>query len=84
MDRFDLWSHGADVLARAGLAQALVIGVESDLLFPIAEQAAIAHGLEQAGVRTRFAPLSCIEGHDSFLIDIERFGCEIHPFLSGR
>jgi homoserine O-acetyltransferase len=84
MDRFDLWSHGADALARAGLAQALVIGVESDLLFPIAEQRQIARALEEAGVRTRFAALSCIEGHDSFLIDIERFGCELHPFLSDR
>ena len=36
---------------RARLEQALVIGVESDLLFPIHEQAAIAEAFEQAGVR---------------------------------
>lgn len=84
MDRFDLGSHGQHerVLGRAGLAAALVIGVESDLLFAISEQRAIAQALEQAGVRTRFAPLRCIEGHDSFLIDIERFGHEIHSFLA--
>jgi homoserine O-acetyltransferase len=83
MDRFDLRAHGEHelVLGRAGLGAALIIGVESDLLFAIAEQRSLARTLESAGVRTRFAPLKCIEGHDSFLIDIERFGREIHAFL---
>jgi len=83
MDRFDLGTHGdpAAVLRRAALAQALVIGVESDLLFSIAEQRAVAQALTGAGTPTRFAPLQCIEGHDSFLIDIERFGRELRAFL---
>jgi homoserine O-acetyltransferase len=85
MDRFDLGAHGEHdtVLARARLEQALVIGVESDMLFSISEQRALARSLEKAGVVTRFAPLQCIEGHDSFLIDIERFGREIRAFLTG-
>ncbi len=86
MDRFDLGAHGsshAQALARGQLEQALVIGVESDLLFPISEQRALAQALEEAGVRTRFAALPCLEGHDSFLIDIERFGAEIGSFLRG-
>ncbi|MGH8210314.1 MAG: homoserine O-acetyltransferase MetX [Steroidobacteraceae bacterium] len=84
MDRFDLSKHGEHtaVLHRAQLEQALVIGVESDLLFSIAEQRAVAHELEAAGVTTYFRPLTCIEGHDSFLIDVERFGREIRGFLS--
>ena len=83
MDRFDLSAHGApvEVLGKSGLEQALVIGVESDLLFSIAEQRAVARVLEAGGAATRFAPLQCIEGHDSFLIDIERFGREISAFL---
>jgi homoserine O-acetyltransferase len=83
MDRFDLGAHGdpAAVLARAGLERALVIGVESDLLFSIAEQRAVAQALQAGGVTTRFAPLKCIEGHDSFLVDIERFGREMRAFL---
>jgi homoserine acetyltransferase len=83
MDRFDLGAHGeaAAVLRKASLEQALVIGVESDLLFSIAEQRAMAQALQEAGAATRFAPLQCIEGHDSFLIDIERFGREIRTFL---
>jgi homoserine O-acetyltransferase/O-succinyltransferase len=84
MDRFDLSKHGdhEEVLRRAQLEQALVIGVESDLLFSIAEQRAVARSLDKAGVTTSFRPLSCIEGHDSFLIDVERFGREIRAFLS--
>jgi len=83
MDRFDLSAHG-DPLAlfrRAALSRALVIGVKSDLLFSVSEQQAIAEALDAAGVATRFAPLSCIEGHDAFLVDLETFGAEIGGFL---
>ena len=84
MDRWDLSVHGRHeaVLARSKLEQALVIGVESDLLFAIVEQRSLAKSMEAAGIATRFAPLQCIEGHDSFLIDIERFGREIRGFLN--
>ena len=37
--------------------------------------------LEAAGIATRFAPLSCIEGHDAFLVDLETFGREIGSYL---
>jgi homoserine O-acetyltransferase/O-succinyltransferase len=84
MDRWDLSVHDKHelVLARSKIEQALVIGVESDLLFAIAEQRSLAKSMETAGITTRFAPLQCIEGHDSFLIDIERFGREIRGFLN--
>jgi homoserine O-acetyltransferase len=85
MDRFDLGAHGEAValLRRASLAQALVIGVQSDLLFTLDEQQAVAQSLTAAGVPTRFSPLGCIQGHDSFLIDLETFGSEIGAFLRG-
>lgn len=85
MDRFDIAAHGTSadaVLAAAGLEHALVIGVETDILFPIGEQRALAEALERTGVQTRFAPLSCIEGHDAFLVDIERFSAVIGEFLN--
>ena len=82
MDRFELDAHGPEALRRAGLSSALVIGVESDLLFPISEQADIGERLERAGVPTTFAPLACLEGHDSFLIDIAQFGARIGTFLA--
>jgi homoserine O-acetyltransferase/O-succinyltransferase len=85
MDRFDLGAHGGshtEVLARSRVAAALVIGVESDMLFTVAEQRHLAQSFEQAGAATSFAPLDCIEGHDSFLIDLARFGAEISAFLN--
>lgn len=85
IDRFDLAAHGEPqaVLRKAKLEQALVIGVESDLLFPIGDQSSLAQALKAAGTETRFAPLPCIEGHDAFLVDIERFGTEVGEFLAG-
>ncbi len=84
MDRFDLTAHGTSpaLWRRADLAHALIIGVESDMLFPISEQQALAHALEGAGIATRFVPLPCIEGHDAFLVDTERFGHAIGEFLA--
>jgi homoserine O-acetyltransferase/O-succinyltransferase len=85
MDRFDLAAHGGShsvALARSKVEKALVIGVESDMLFAIDEQERLAKSFEQAGAVTSFAPLDCIEGHDSFLIDIERFGNEMRAFLN--
>jgi len=89
MDRFDLAEHGGSYAAalaasggRGGLEQVLVLGVESDLLYPIYEQAAIAAAFEQAGIDTRFRRLPSIEGHDAFLVDIPRFDAELRAFLA--
>lgn len=84
MDLFDLSTHGEpdQVLARAKLHSALVIGVESDFLFSIDEQAWIAEQLDRAGVNTRFARLPCVEGHDAFLVDLPRFDAAIRGFLN--
>jgi homoserine O-acetyltransferase/O-succinyltransferase len=83
MDRFDLAAHGEPValFRRAGLTAALVIGVQSDLLFSVREQEQVAGMLRAAGVVTHFAPLPCIEGHDAFLVDLNTFGREISAFL---
>ena len=84
LDRFELGAHGepAALFARARLESALVIGVESDLLFPIAEQARIAAALSAADVPTTFARLDCREGHDAFLVDIPAFDAVIRRYLA--
>jgi homoserine O-acetyltransferase len=85
IDRFDLSAHGgnpAAALKRAGAERALVIGVESDILFTINEQAAIARAFESAGTATEFVPLASLEGHDAFLVDIEPFAAAIGRFLA--
>jgi homoserine O-acetyltransferase len=85
MDRFDLSAHGgspAAALKRAAAERALVIGVESDILFTINEQNAIANAFEAAGTSTEFVPLASLEGHDAFLVDIDPFAAAIGAFLS--
>jgi homoserine O-acetyltransferase/O-succinyltransferase len=84
IDRFDLSAHGGTPVAalkRAAAERALVIGVESDTLFTIAEQSAIADAFEAAGTATEFVPLASLEGHDAFLVDIEPFAAAIGRFL---
>ena len=63
-------------------ARVLVIGVESDMLFAIGEQAAIAQAFQHNAQAMRFARLPSLEGHDSFLVDIPRFDAEIRKFLA--
>jgi homoserine O-acetyltransferase len=85
IDRFDLSAHGGNTttaLKRASVERALVIGVESDILFTIQEQNAIATAFEAAGTATEFVPLASLEGHDAFLVDIEPFAAAIGQFLS--
>jgi homoserine O-acetyltransferase len=84
MDRFDLAEHGGSYAAalREVSAKVLVIGVESDMLFAIEEQAAIAEAFRQNGSATHFARLPSLEGHDAFLVDIPRFEAEIRKFLA--
>ncbi len=87
MDRFQLADHaGADglsgVFARAGLEHALVIGVETDGLFTIDEQARLAAALERGGVATTFARLDSPQGHDAFLVDTDSFDPVLRRFFS--
>ena len=85
MDWFDIAAHGKstlDSLSKTKLEKALVLGVNSDTLFPLQQQKEIAEGLSQAGAKVQYKELNCIQGHDSFLVDIETFGLEINDFIS--
>jgi homoserine O-acetyltransferase len=84
MDLFDVAEHGGSVeagLARIRARKNLVVGVETDFLFPLEQQREIADGLKAAGREVRFVPLASIQGHDSFLIDYDRFGPAVGDFL---
>jgi len=92
MDWFDLGeSIGGDTdaglaslgLAKAGLDRALAIGVRTDILFPLQQQQQIADGLRAGGVDAQFLPLDSPQGHDAFLVDIERFDPAVRNFLNG-
>ncbi|TFC32099.1 homoserine O-acetyltransferase [Cryobacterium sp. MDB1-18-2] len=80
IDRFDLGDMGT--LAGMHLERAMVIGVRSDLLFPLHQQDQIAEGLRTGGTDVTFLAMESEEGHDAFLIDLRRFGPPIARFLS--
>ncbi|MEU4063333.1 homoserine O-acetyltransferase [Streptomyces wedmorensis] len=86
MDQFDLGdSCGGtveDALGRMRLERALVIGVETDLLFPLRQQREIADGLAAGGLDVEFLALDSHQGHDAFLTDTDRFGAPMAKFLA--
>ena len=86
MDWFDVAEYGQGdpmrALASIKLEKALSIGVHTDILFPLQQQEQIAEGLRAGGCESEFAPLASPQGHDAFLVDIERFGPAIAGFLA--
>ena len=84
MDWFDLADHGnstQEVFSRFKIENALVISAKSDILFPPQQQKEIAEGLSQSGTKVEYKELQSIQGHDSFLVDIDTFGKEIRKFM---
>ncbi len=85
MDWFDLAEHGdstVNALSKTNIKKALVLGVDTDTLFPIQQQKEIAEGLSQAGSQVTFKTLHSIQGHDSFLVDTENFSVPIKEFFT--
>lgn len=72
----------AGALSRIRVDSALVIGVSTDILFPLSQQEQIADGLSAAGTHVDFVALDSPQGHDAFLVDIPRFGAAIARFLA--
>ena len=76
MDLFDIADYGGSVeygLKRVGARRALVVGVTTDILFPLQQQEELARGLDDDGREVDFRALPCLQGHDSFLVDMDRF-----------
>ena len=84
MDLFDVADHGGSIaagLAKVRTRRALVIGVETDFLFPPPAQRELAEGLRQGVGDVEFKVLASIQGHDSFLVDMDRFRPAIASFF---
>jgi homoserine O-acetyltransferase len=85
-DWFDIAEYGSgDVdagLRRIAVERALIIGVSTDILFPLEQQEQIAKGLQAAGARVDFVALDSPQGHDAFLVDIDGYGPPIARFLA--
>jgi homoserine O-acetyltransferase len=72
----------AKALAAIRLERALVIGVSTYSLFPLTQQQQIAEGLAAGGAEVDFVALDSPQGHDSFLVDVPRFGEPIARLLA--
>ena len=85
-DWFDIGEYAGGDIAKAiaaiRLERACVIGVSTDILFPLTQQQQIADGLRAGGAEVDFVALDSPQGHDSFLVDIPRFGEAIARLLA--
>ena len=84
MDVFDACDSDAGLRAlfrRSFSGNALVIGVESDILFPLWQQQELAASLEAVEADVTYEALPSSQGHDAFLVDFERFGPPIAKWL---
>ena len=84
MDWFDLGDHNERLIALSQFSagkKALVIGVESDTLFPLHQQQSVAAMLTESGLDVSFHALDSIQGHDAFLVDKERFAPLLAAFF---
>ena len=85
-DWFDMAEYGhGNVhagLLRIRIERAMVIGVSTDILFPLQQQEQIAEGLRDAGANVEFVALDSPQGHDAFLVDIENYSHAIGGFLT--
>ena len=83
-DLFDLAEHGGSLesgFKMLKLKRALVIGVETDILFPIHQQVELAEGLKSSVEDVELVRLDCIKGHDSFLVEMDDFRPVISRFF---
>lgn len=81
-DLFDLAEHGGSIqsgFSKLALDSAMVIGVTTDLLFPLRQQRELVEGFSANVADVEFVELDCIKGHDSFLVEMDAF----RPVISG-
>ncbi|GMR01714.1 MAG: homoserine O-acetyltransferase [Acidimicrobiia bacterium] len=83
MDAMDGHDLGRDrgpseAIVRRITQRALVVGISSDVLYPVTEVRAMAAAMPNA----RFAVLDSPNGHDAFLIDTDELNALIQGFLS--
>ncbi len=82
MDSHDVGRHVGDGDAARALARikasALIIGLRSDMLFPLSEQQFLARHIPGC----RFTAIDSDYGHDGFLLEAEAIGKAVKEFLS--
>lgn len=84
MDWFDIAEHGGSIdagLAKIKVRKALIIGVTTDILFPLRQQRELAERLKETGTDVDYVEIDSPNGHDAFLIDDEHFSPVVGNFL---
>jgi homoserine O-acetyltransferase len=83
MDHYDAAAgRGSDAEALARIqAEALLIGMSSDWLYPAATVRALAEGINAAGGRAQYRGIISPEGHDAFLKDWGQMDAALRSFL---
>jgi homoserine O-acetyltransferase len=84
MDLHDV-SRGRSAHMNRALARitspALVMGISSDILYPVYQQVQIHEALVAAGASSRYVLVESPNGHDGFLIDLDQVGPPLKRFL---
>src|SRR5690606_4716931 len=83
MDDYDIGEGrgGVDAVLSKLTMPALVLGIDTDVLYPEAEAKALAERLPSA----RYARIVSPHGHDAFLIEFDQVSAHLRRFLaSGR
>lgn len=84
MDSFDACDSDESLIKlfqRSFTGHALVLGVDTDILFPAHQQQTLAGALEASGSEVSFEVLSSSKGHDAFLVDSSLFDEPIRSWL---
>ncbi|KIJ06732.1 homoserine O-acetyltransferase, partial [Paxillus involutus ATCC 200175] len=73
----------AEGLSQIASIPTLVLGVQSDILFPVEQQRELVDALRMAGnSRVSYFELGGVWGHDTFLLDVLNVGGAVRGFLS--
>ena len=85
IDWFDLsdgYADMEDAFSDLKIESAKVIGVHTDFLWPPHQQKEIVDCFAKAGVDSELQMLDSIQGHDSFLVDYDRFIPAIADYMN--
>ena len=86
MDWFDAFDYAKNEthnpFEKVNLDSAMIIGSRTDLLFPSDQQQEMATLLNESGCPTEAKITDSIQGHDSFLVDVENYSRIVSDYLN--